>query len=62
MNEILKILEEVSRKHPTKAPGKLVEKFIESLREEKVEVERPQNLTANYFVGKKINTALILAH
>jgi len=40
----------------------MVEKFIESLREEKVEVERPTNLAAKYFVGRKKNAVVILPH
>jgi len=56
-------MEAVCREFPDKkAPHKLVEKFIESLREEKVEVERQTNLAAKYFVGRKKNTVTILAH
>jgi len=63
MNEGHELMEAVCREFPDKkAPHKLVEKFIESLREEKVEVERPTNLAANYFVGRKKNTVTILAH
>ena len=63
MNEGHELMEAVCREFPDKkAPHKLVEKFIESLREEKVEVERPTNLAAKYFVGRKKNTVTILAH
>ncbi len=63
MNEMHGLLEDISRNYPAKkAPKQLVEKFIESLREEKVEVERPTNLAAKYFVGRKKNTVTILAH
>jgi len=63
MNEGHELMEAVCREFPDKkAPHKLVEKFIESLREEKVEVERPTNLAAKYFVVRKKNTVTILAH
>ena len=62
MNEMSKILEDVCQNYPTKAPNKLVEKFIKSLQEKQVEVERPTNLAAKYFVGRKKNEVLILAH
>jgi len=62
MNEGHELMEAVCREFPDKkAPHKLVEKFIESLREEKVEVERPTNFAAKNFVGRKKNTVAILA-
>jgi len=63
MNEGHELMEAVCREFPDKkAPHKLVEKFIESLRKERVEVERPTNFAAKYFVGGKKNTVAILAH
>ncbi len=62
MNEMSKLLEEVCRNHPTKAPNKWVEKFLKSLQEKEVMVERPTNLAAKYFVGRKKNAVVILPH
>jgi hypothetical protein len=63
MNEGHELMEAVCREFPDKkAPHKLVEKFIESLQEEKVEVERPTNLAVKNFVCRKKNTVAILAH
>ena len=63
MNEGHELMEAVCREFPDKkAPHKLVEKFIESLQEKEVMVERTTNLAAKYFVGRKKNAVAILAH
>ena len=63
MNEGHELMEAVCREFPDKkAPHKLVEKFIESLQEKEVMVERTTNLAAKYFVGRKKNAVVILPH
>jgi hypothetical protein len=63
MNEGHELMEAVCREFPDKkAPHKLVEKFLKSLQEKEVMVERTTNLAAKYFVGRKKNAVAILAH
>ena len=63
MNEGHELMEVVCREFPDKkAPHKLVEKFLKSLQEKEVMVERTTNLAAKYFVGRKKNAVVILPH
>ena len=63
MNEGHELMEAVCREFPDKkAPHKLVEKFLKSLQEKEVMVERTTNLAAKYFVGRKKNAVVILPH